>query len=45
MRKPMTKEEFRATLPPKLNKLGQWMVDNYGKKPEIEILDMRAVLK
>lgn len=39
----MTKEEYMATLPPKLSKAGQWMLDHYDDEPGW--YDVRAVMK
>lgn len=44
-KKYMTKEEFRATLPLKLSKAGQWMVDHFNGDSDYYIVDMKAVLK
>lgn len=43
--KAMTKAEYRATLPEKLNKLGEWLVAHHGEEPEVVIRDMRAVMR
>jgi len=40
----MTKEELRAILPKRLNKLGEWML-NHDESENWVINDMRAVLK
>jgi len=41
----MTKEEYMATLPPKISKAGQWMLDHWGGNSDVYIVDMRAVMK
>jgi len=43
--KPMTKEEYGATLPERLSKAGQWMVDHFNGNSDYYIVDMKAVLK
>lgn len=54
VKKRLSKEEFRATLPEKLNKIGEWLVNNYLEAPTDNYHDMsraeksaymRAVLK
>ena len=44
-KKKLTKSELRATLPEKLNKLGEWYFSDDKDKLYAEIKDMRAVLK
>lgn len=44
-RKMMTREELRAMMPKKLNKLGEWFFSNDEDKLYVEVKDMRAVLK
>lgn len=53
-KKRLTKEEYRATLPEKLNKLGEWVIAHYDDPPLVDFSTMtrsekasfmRAVLK
>ena len=53
-KKKLTKEEFRALMPNKLNKLGLWLVEHYNDEPKVDTSAtsktekasyMRAVLK
>lgn len=53
-KKRLTKEEYRATLPEKISKLGQWILDHYDDPPLVDYSTMtrsekasymRAVLK
>lgn len=53
-KKKLTKEEFRALMPNKLNKLGLWLVEHYNDEPKVDtsamsktekVSYMRAVLK
>ncbi|HIX85097.1 MAG TPA: hypothetical protein H9848_00570 [Candidatus Parabacteroides intestinigallinarum] len=53
-KKKLTKEEFRALMPNKLNKLGLWLVEHYNDEPRVDTSAMsktekasymRAVLK
>lgn len=41
----LSKEELRALLPEKLNKLGEWFFSEDSGKLYVEVKDMRAVLK
>lgn len=43
--KKMTTEEFRAMLPKRLNRLGEWLVAHHEEEPMLVINDMRAVLR
>lgn len=53
-KKRMTKEEYMATLPPKISKLGEWILAHYDDPPMVDYDEMtkaekasfmRAVLK
>lgn len=44
-KKKISREELRALMPKKLNKLGEWFFSNDIDKLYVEINDMRAVLK
>lgn len=44
-KKKLTKQELRALLPEKLNKLGEWFFSDDTGKLYVEVKDMRAVLK
>lgn len=53
-KKRLTKEEYRALMPKKLNKLGLWLVKHYDDEPRVDTSAMsrtekasymRAVLK
>lgn len=44
-RRKMTRDELRAMMPKKLNKLGEWFFSNDEDKLYVEVKDMRAVLK
>lgn len=41
----MSKSEYRAIMPKKLNKYGEWYFSDDKNKLYVEIKDMRAVLK
>jgi hypothetical protein len=44
-KKNISREELRALMPKKLNKLGEWFFSNDEDKLYVEVKDMRAVLK
>lgn len=44
-KKNISREELRALMPKKLNKLGEWFFSNDEDKLYVEVKDMRPVLK
>ena len=44
-KKNISREELRALMPKKLNKLGEWFFSNDEDKLYVEVKDMRAVLR
>ena len=44
-KKRLTKEEYRALMPKRLNKLGLWLVEHYDDEPRVDTSAMSRTEK